>query len=1047
MTRIKRCITISLIFAITFPYIAESLLTYSASAIDDSVLEDYAASNIMFYDPSACSGEKTGKNGGSITIHPEDLPPEAISRLESEDIKGKAEKNYSAYAAGASEIGAPWQALAALHYREAGMDPNKSMTNGAPLGSGENVDGVVVGTTLEEDAKTSAKILKGNAKGVYSVDVSNSSNTIEDWGKAFLSYNRGYMYVYAGVEWDQSPYPMNYIDSDHIYMTFPNNSAEPASTRGEVDTAMGALVIFIYLGGMDGGSASSASSSGSSDGKDVTWIGDSITIRAKNFDIIGEKLPQADIYAQEGKTFGEKSDESAYGGKGGTTILKEIVDSKKLRETLIFALGTNSPGTTHDDINKVIELAKSAKRIIFVTDYDSNDINTYASNNNAFKKASDENDKVLVADWKSVAEKNSATYMDDNVHPTKIGAEKWVETILSRISANGSNTTKQKDNCGCTKTAGIDANSWIDDSTAQKIVDYYKDSNNDSKYTVSGGTKWNCVSFSTFFVQMFTDIGGKAVANGGDKKGCIACKDGFKVVNELEKLGVEVGTEPKPYSVFSISQGHWGTGEAGHTGVVIRVEGEKITFMDASWGNEGYTGIREATLSDFKNDSYPNVYAYIGSHIDAEALASVTGKTVNTAATNGADGVAVSSATWENGWITSGLDGFYKDDKLQSNDSAHNGSYSTKSPKTGTTGANKITLHSTEGPLLDSMKASDLYNSLYNSTGKSYPPHFTIDMKRKKTYQHYTINKPSDAVGSHDEVAGVQIEIVGYSTSDKSSSEWYLLDSKNFGKDEWAYLAQLLAAISSETGIPLTTGVDWATPGRLSKDEYKNYEGVLGHTHVPDNKHTDPGNIWPMLSSELGNTSVATGECSGSNNSFTGEFLWYGQCDTRWKNKPYGNCSSGNSVCDSGCGPSSLAMMITALTHTEVHPDEVAAYGGSLGMHICDKGSSHELPLKVADHFNIEATDISSGISKDKVTQYLKDGYMIWTCGSGPNPFTSGGHCIGVRGITDDGQWLVADSNNWESLAGPGEDNTMNQQWDPDSIYPYMNNFKALKAK
>jgi len=69
---------------------------------------------------------------------------------------------------------------------------------------------------------------------------------------------------------------------------------------------------------------------------------------------------------------------------------------------------------------------------------------------------------------------------------------------------------------------------------------------------------------------------------------------------------------------------------------------------------------------------------------------------------------------------------------------------------------------------------------------------------------------------------------------------------------EAANINRLLVAISDATGIPLETTVTWkqypASYGsgngvRLSRSAFANYRGVLGHQHVCDNDHGDPGNL------------------------------------------------------------------------------------------------------------------------------------------------------------------------------------------------------------
>lgn len=769
------------------------------------------------------------------------------------------------------------------------------------------------------------------------------------------------------------------------------------------------------------------------DGSDVTVIGDSISVYAKSHNVWAEKLPNADLHIESSKAW-DRDQTSGQGGDSGLTILEKLKKEGKLRKVLVFALGSNNGNqlaVTEDKMKKMLNLASDCTRIVILTNYYPTSANEYSINNKLFRETADANEKVILADWKAEASKDPAKYLSENgknLHPSEEGSKLFVDLIVQAIGYKEVSDGTPK-SCGCEEGGLLSLEGGLDEDQRNKLEAYFRDSSNDSKWTPSL-RKVNCVSMSTFFVQMFTSVGGEAVAAGGAKKGCVGCSDGVGVVNALSALGVKTGTEPQPFSIFSTSAGYAGaTGDAGHTGIVLAVEGDNVYTLESGWNSSNMSWQSVHNKSEFVNNVYPDkVFAYLSDSIDTAALGQVVGGTVGAAS---GSGIASSSVTWKDGWITGGMDGYKKEPAVGSGynlgDSAHNGSYSTKAAG-GKNGPNKILLHNTEGTNQGGGSGLKVYGS------PLFPAHFTIDLKEKKVYQHFPITKPADSIKSHDDLAGVQIEIMGFSTEKDKGSDWYLYNSNEFGDDEWAYLAQLLAAISSETGIKLTSSVDWTKEKRLSVSEFKDYEGVLGHMHAPDNDHIDPGNIWPLVSKALGNVK-GSDDCG--NKSYTGDFPWYGQCDSRWKSSPYGSCGS---VCESGCGPSSFAMMATALTRTEYLPDEVALYAGQKGMHICGSGSDHSLPLVIGDHFGVQVEDMGSP-SQDEVSAKLKDGWMIWTCGSGPDPFTSGGHCIGVRGITDDGKWLIADSK------GNGEENTLKKEWEPNQIYPYMNNFKAMKAK
>jgi|GEM_PF-1702415 len=91
-----------------------------------------------------------------------------------------------------------------------------------------------------------------------------------------------------------------------------------------------------------------------------------------------------------------------------------------------------------------------------------------------------------------------------------------------------------------------------------------------------GGALSNCVSFSAFFMNKFSDT----LHRGGN---------GADVVANLDAAGVPTGSEPRVYSVFS-----WDNGEYGHTGVVLGIHGDIIIVGHASCSGRG-TGAGDGT--------------------------------------------------------------------------------------------------------------------------------------------------------------------------------------------------------------------------------------------------------------------------------------------------------------------------------------------------------------------------------------------------------------------------------------------------------------------
>ena len=169
----------------------------------------------------------------------------------------------------------------------------------------------------------------------------------------------------------------------------------------------------------------------------------------------------------------------------------------------------------------------------------------------------------------------------------------------------------------------------------------------------------------------------------------------------------------------------------------------------------------------------------------------------------------------------------------------------------------------------------------------------------------------------------------------------------------------------------------------------------------------------------------ASDTCTPSTN---GELVIYYQGDEPWGSLPYGNCG-GTTIAEAGCGPSSLAMIITALTSERVTPDEVAKKAANRGYRVCGSGSSHAV-TDIAKDYGLKVENYGKP-SIVEINKALKNGMMFQVAGTGPSPFSGIGHFIGIRGVTEDGKWLIFDS----AHKGQG---TNEREWDPMEIYPYV---------
>ena len=100
-------------------------------------------------------------------------------------------------------------------------------------------------------------------------------------------------------------------------------------------------------------------------------------------------------------------------------------------------------------------------------------------------------------------------------------------------------------------------------------------------------------------------------------------------------------------------------------------------------------------------------------------------------------------------------------------------------------------------------------------------------------------------------------------------------------------------------------------------------------------------------------------------------------------------------------------MVVSTLTNRTVNPVEMARWSYKNGYYAEGVGSYHSLIPNAAKHFglSVEGTEASN---PDKIIQALSKGQLVIVI-MGKGHFTSSGHFMVLRGITEEGKILVAD--------------------------------------
>jgi hypothetical protein len=118
-------------------------------------------------------------------------------------------------------------------------------------------------------------------------------------------------------------------------------------------------------------------------------------------------------------------------------------------------------------------------------------------------------------------------------------------------------------------------------------------------------------------------------------------------------------------------------------------------------------------------------------------------------------------------------------------------------------------------------------------------PHFTIDAKAGKVWQHQDVHLAAKALENRpggvetNRLNCVQIEVIQFA---RNGSNWTDAEYQNLGR--------LMRWIEGERGIPRRSGVSFESRWHgMSPTAWLSFSGWCGHQHVPENAHWDPGPI------------------------------------------------------------------------------------------------------------------------------------------------------------------------------------------------------------
>jgi hypothetical protein len=189
--------------------------------------------------------------------------------------------------------------------------------------------------------------------------------------------------------------------------------------------------------------------------------------------------------------------------------------------------------------------------------------------------------------------------------------------------------------------------------------------------------------------------------------------------------------------------------------------------------------------------------------------------------------------------------------------------------------------------------------------------------------------------------------------------------------------------------------------------------GGVATPTTPDNAYSQPANN-VACSADAGTSTNGSGDTSVATSVTSDGFAVYSQYDPRWADSVIQRDTGGTTtLAISGCGPTSMAMIINKLTGKSVDMKQIVKQTNDLGL-ITAGGGYNNLSTKLAPLYGLKSKSISLSVAA--INAALKNGSMIHIVGRGSAPFTTGGHFVTIRGIATNGNWLVGDSNGQKGI-------------------------------
>ena len=131
-------------------------------------------------------------------------------------------------------------------------------------------------------------------------------------------------------------------------------------------------------------------------------------------------------------------------------------------------------------------------------------------------------------------------------------------------------------------------------------------------------------------------------------------------------------------------------------------------------------------------------------------------------------------------------------------------------------------------------------------------------------------------------------------------------------------------------------------------------------------------------------------------------FPYYYQFDELWNKQSI----NGYTIAKGGCGPSSVAMILSGILGQKITPMDTGRVAMDGGTWIKGQGAAHTMYKQLGNHYGVDVNEIGSF---DEFMQMTNSNMPIAISGKGSKPFTPSGHIIAFVGKDANGNLMIND--------------------------------------